>query len=380
MAERPPRKARKSMNNSGNGDEGNSNTTPSSNISTISKQPRNQARKSTGTRRTVSNFSELNESNESETNRRRSSRISQNTTVPISQADSSDELDSTDSVTSRSKRNTLRISQNTTVPISQSAPSTDDELSISEEEDLSIKKSAQKRKIKESKKKSVGKFSESEKVDVKNLVSQCVFYILIANRSKKVIRKRDIILQVFEGRNTQVFPEVLQKVGIVLKKTFGFEIVELKDHKNEYLLVNILNQKYGLQEFSEYTLVEQQHQGFTFFILTLIFMNENSIMEEELWKALEPLGIEIKSKKLHPIFGDVVKFVTNTLVKQMYLERRELSKEPPQYELVWGERAKQEVLKEDLLEFACKMMGDTSPEKWTYQFKDAKIKRNEAEA
>lgn len=387
MAEIPQRKTRKTMNDSEN-DEADANKISSSSTSTISTPSRNQARKSTGTRRMISNSEELNESYEPETSKRRSSRISQDTTVLISQANSSNDLDSSNSKTSRTRRNTSGISQNTTLPISQSNDSSDDDRMIIDEEmsdsdipdeDMQKKKSTSKRKISEPKTKSVGKFSQSKDVDVKTLVNQCVFYILIANRSKRVIRKRDLIHNVFEGRNTQMFPEVLQKVGIVLKKTFGFEIMELKDHKNEYLLVNILNHKYGLQEFAEYSPVELQHQGFIFFILTVIFMNENSINEEELWKALEPLGIEIKSRKSHPIFGDVTKFVTSTLVKQMYLERKELSKDPPQYELVWGERAKQEVLKEDLLEFACKMMGDTRPEEWTFQFNDAKTKNNELE-
>ncbi|GFU20202.1 melanoma-associated antigen D4 [Nephila pilipes] len=356
------------------------NKTSSSSISTTSVPSRNQARKSTGTRRIISNSERLNESNESESNKRRSSRISQNTTAFISQANSSNVLDSQDSDPMRSRRNFLGISQNTTMPISQSDCLVDQDKSDSEipNEDLQGRKKS-KKNIDESKTKSAEKSSQSQEANVTNLANQCVFYILVANRSKKVIKKRDIIQHVFDGRNSHIFPEVLKRAAVSLKKTFGFEIMELKDHKNEYLLVNILNHKYGIQEFSEYSSVEQQQQGFTFYILTLIFMNENSILEEELWKALEPLGIEIKSKKPHPIFGDVTKFVTSTLVKQMYLERNELSKDPPQYELVWGERAKQEVFKEDLLEFACKMMGDTSPEEWTSQFNDAKGKNQELE-
>lgn len=53
------------------------------------------------------------------------------------------------------------------------------------------------------------------------------------------------------------------------------------------------------------------------------------------------------------MFGNVKKYITMELVREMYLEYIRVNKDPVQYEFRWGERAYQEVKKKDLLEFAC---------------------------
>ncbi|KAF8787462.1 Non-structural maintenance of chromosomes like protein [Argiope bruennichi] len=419
---RPPRTARKSR-NQGNASvtlnitESESNAASSSASNTVRKS----ARKSTGTRKAANTnqtqgvpnaassslgisqdttvpFSQPGCSRDDgnlsdyDTEPSRSLRSSLNSTVPLSRPGCSKDPDSSDSeVSPNLSRKMLRrkaptpatkTSKKPPVVVSSSSPSSTSEESEFEE---LLKKQADKKLKAQAKaeetsiKKTVR--SENSSVDPSNLVNQCVFYILVADRSKKAIRKRDIIHHVFDGRNTHLFPEILKKAASCLQKIFGFELMELKSNKNEYLLVNNLCHQYDVQEYAEYSRMERQIQGLTFHILTLIFMNENSIIEDELWKALEPLGIEIKSRKPHPIFGDVQKFITGTLVKQMYLVRRQLSKDPPLFELTWGERAHKEVLKEDILEeFVCKIMPDTKPEEWILQYKDAKGKFKDIDA
>ena len=61
---------------------------------------------------------------------------------------------------------------------------------------------------------------------------------------------------------------------------------------------------------------------------------------------------------MHPVFGDVKKYITAELVKQMYLNYECISKEPPKYEFTWGLRAKQEFDKRDLLQFVCRVSHD----------------------
>ncbi|CAL1289958.1 unnamed protein product [Larinioides sclopetarius] len=422
-----PRKARKTVRSRGNAVViPNLNQSASDAISSsVSTPVRKNARKSTGTRNAATNSNQI---NQTITGRTRSSiEISQSSTLPLSQPSCSKDDDSPDSDIQPSRtRNSMQTSLNSTVPFSQpgcsrdpdssdsdtspaptqkilrrnsripasntskkvsavefssSGPSTSEDSEVEE----MLKKKAEKKKKAESKalpQKTVNTSNMAGKslINPSNLVNQCVFYILGANRSKKAIKRRDIIQHVFEGRNTQMFPEIIKKAAFILQKTFGFELMELKSSKNEYLLVNKLCHQYGVQAFAEYSHMDCQKQGFIFYILTLIFMNENSIIEDHLWKALDPLGIEIKSRKPHPIFGDVQKFVTITLVKQMYLERRQLSKDPPQYELTWGERAHKEVLKEDLLEFVCKIMPETTPEEWILQYKDAKGRSPDGDA
>ncbi|GIY36452.1 trophinin [Caerostris darwini] len=307
---------------------------------------------------------------------------SENTTAALSSLNSSGSQDSPVSNFQPRRARSSVGSQDTTLPFSQPGCSKDRDFSDSDEEPRSNKKTALYRSQnashtsnagsqKKNKKRASIVESSSSASSSTSEINRCVFYILTANKSKKAIKKRDIIQHVYQGESSQTFPEVIKKAAAILKKTFGFELMELRNSKNEYLLVNILSQQYDIQEFAEYSPLDCQKQGLVFYILALIFMNENSIQEAELWEALEPLGIEVNKRKPHPIFGDVEKYVTNNLVKEMYLERREISKEPPQIELTWGERAHKEVFKEDLLNFVCEIMPDTKPTDWILQYKDA---------
>ncbi|GIZ02658.1 non-structural maintenance of chromosomes element 3 homolog [Caerostris extrusa] len=352
-----PRTARKSMRNQGSANEALSTVT-----SSVFNPRRGQVRKSTGVR-----TSENNTEDSSQTERT----CSENTTAALSSLNSSDSQDSPVSSFQPRRTRSSVGSQDTTLPFSQPGCSRDRDFSDSDEEPRSNKKTALYRSQKAShtsnaasqkknKKRASIVESSSSASSSTSEINRCVFYILTANKSKKAIKKRDIIQHVYQGESSQTFPE-----------TFGFELMELRNSKNEYLLVNILSQQYDIQEFAEYSPLDCQKQGLVFYILALIFMNENSIQEDELWKALEPLGIEVNKRKPHPIFGDVEKYVTNNLVKEMYLERREISKEPPQIELTWGERAHKEVFKEDLLNFVCEIMPDTKPTDWILQYKDA---------
>ncbi|XP_054707978.1 non-structural maintenance of chromosomes element 3 homolog isoform X2 [Uloborus diversus] len=205
------------------------------------------------------------------------------------------------------------------------------------------------------------------------LVNKCVFYLLVADQKKYLIRKQAIIEHVFKDHNynATLFKEVIVAAGNNLKKTFGFELLSDKDQKDAYMLVNILKPELEVHEMSQYSRLKTQQRGLLLFLLTVIFMNENVIPEDELWVALKPMGIDATSRKPHPVFGDVKKLISGELVRQMYLESRSISKDPPQVEYSWGKRALQEVDKRDILEFACKVMKDTVPEDWILQYKDA---------
>ncbi|KAG8200216.1 hypothetical protein JTE90_024995 [Oedothorax gibbosus] len=206
---------------------------------------------------------------------------------------------------------------------------------------------------------------------LKNLISKCVSYILVADQKKHAIRKADILKNVFENANPRDFTYVIGEANKVLKKTFGLELLLLKNQKNSYILINILDPDYGIQECAEFSEEELQKRALIFLLLTIIFMNENYIAEDKLWKALENLGVYPNSSTPHPVFGNIKKYITVELVKEMYFEYVRVNKDPIQYELRWGERAHQEVKKKDLLEFACSIMGDCQPQDWKLQFRDA---------
>ncbi|KFM72768.1 Melanoma-associated antigen D2, partial [Stegodyphus mimosarum] len=206
-----------------------------------------------------------------------------------------------------------------------------------------------------------------EKIDKETLIHKCVYYLLIADQKKHAIKRTDIMKHVIKGPQ-QLYSNVIDGANEVLKKTYGMEITYLR--KGNLMLVNNLTQELDVQQYSCLSGVKKQQQGLILYLLLIIYMNENSISENDLWKALVPLGINPSTQKSHPIFGDVQKYINSELVKQMYLDYVCISKDPPHYEYRWGPRAESEVDKSDLLHFACLVL-DKKPEDWILQYKDA---------
>lgn len=208
---------------------------------------------------------------------------------------------------------------------------------------------------------------------VDSLAQKLVYFLLIEDQKKYAIRRKAIVTHVFKDDvyTAKLYSAVIKKANIILKKIYGMELMELENQKDCYLIVNILRRELGVHDYVELPKIKKQQHGLILYLLTVIFMNENVITEDELTKCLKPLDIDLTSKRVHAVFGDVKKYITVELVKQMYLNYVCISKDPPKYEFTWGLRAKQEFDKRDLLQFVCQIMDDTAPEDWRIQFGDA---------
>merc|ERR1719186_428548 len=122
---------------------------------------------------------------------------------------------------------------------------------------------------------------------------------------------------------------------------------------------------------------ENGQMGLTFTILSLIFMQNNKISDDNLFKFLRQLGVaeedrgkgargardqqgESVPEDVKELFdGDVKKFVNDILVgRQHYLQRVRIQGPDPEveaYEYSWGERAEFEVTKSDVLKMVCEL-------------------------
>uniref|UniRef100_A0A8C8YMB8 MAGE domain-containing protein n=1 Tax=Prolemur simus TaxID=1328070 RepID=A0A8C8YMB8_PROSS len=115
--------------------------------------------------------------------------------------------------------------------------------------------------------------------------------------------------------------------------------------------------------------------GLLILILGAIFMKGNRATEEEVWEVLSVM--RLYSGRKHLVFGDPREFITKELVKEKYLEYRQVpNSDPAQYEFLWGPRAHAETRKMELLEFLAKVRG-TDPSSFPSQYEEAL--RDEAE-
>ncbi|XP_076318985.1 necdin, MAGE family member isoform X2 [Tachypleus tridentatus] len=128
--------------------------------------------------------------------------------------------------------------------------------------------------------------------ELQSLVNDTVYYLLIANQRNCPVKKQDIVKNVLKEKS-KTFPLVIQKVKIILKQVFGMNLTELQGRPGLYLLLNDLDIK---TEFSEHTLnwseEENGKTGLLFFILSLIFMNGNVVVDNIMWTTLKRLGLD----------------------------------------------------------------------------------------
>ena len=81
------------------------------------------------------------------------------------------------------------------------------------------------------------------------------------------------------------------------------------------------------------------------------------------------------------MFGDVRRLLTVEFVRQEWLAYvRQQDTDPAEYEFHWGQRAKQETSKGDMLDLACALYGDTDPSTWKSQYSDVRHERKKQEA
>ncbi|ESO89986.1 hypothetical protein LOTGIDRAFT_56299, partial [Lottia gigantea] len=180
-------------------------------------------------------------------------------------------------------------------------------------------------------------------------VNDLVQYLLIMDQKKYPIKKLDINKIVLKD-TSKAFPLVMKRASEKLSEVFGIDVVELQDkHKGSYILVS----KYENDVEKPHILWPEEdncHTGLLVIILSLIFMNNNVMQDSELWHTLKKLGIDPEVH--HETFGDVKKLVTQEFVRQAYLEYiKQPQTDPLVYDFKWGQRAKAETSKNNILHF-----------------------------
>lgn len=204
--------------------------------------------------------------------------------------------------------------------------------------------------------------------DFTNLVNNTVYYILVADQHKRAIKKQDITKHVLKD-SPYSFGEILKEARRKLTHVFGYELVDVKEKAGSYMLISNVDLKEASQ-FMKKSETEYAKQGIVTLILSLIMMMGGSLLEETLWEILASMGVKLDMPDA--VFGNVKRWVTTDLVKQMYLDYSKVEgSELVTYQLKWGPRATREVPKMDLLDFVCEVHGDgMQPEHWISVFSE----------
>ncbi|EHB13884.1 Melanoma-associated antigen B10 [Heterocephalus glaber] len=128
---------------------------------------------------------------------------------------------------------------------------------------------------------------------------------------------------------------------------FGIDISEVDHSGNTYELVPILGLTYnGILDGDDERIILKI--DIIIFILSLIFIEGNCIIEEDLTQKVERWDMLAQSEHIH--FEETWKFISEDLVQEEYLMYQQIpNSDPAHYEFLWGSRAHAETSKMKLL-------------------------------
>lgn len=233
--------------------------------------------------------------------------------------------------------------------------------------------------------------------DWDKMVSDATFYFLVADQKKALIKRADLTTACnLKNLKRADSERALERARERLARVFGIKVVESESKPGQFYMINILREQSD-ENLQHLTWGERDsgQMGLTFTILALIFMQNNKISDDQLFKFLRQLGVAEEDRgkakgrqgedtvpeDIKELFdGDTKKFVNDILVgRQHYLQRTRVQGPDPEveaYEYSWGERAELEVKKSDILKMVVELY-DCEPRMFKEQFD--KVKEAEGE-
>ena len=181
-----------------------------------------------------------------------------------------------------------------------------------------------------------------------------VQFLLYKYKIKESVTKGEM-LKIVGKRFREHFPEILKKASEGLSVAFGLELNKVNPNGHTYTFIDKVNLT---DEESLLSSWDFPRRKLLMPLLSVIFLNGNSATEEEIWEFLNMLGVYDGEE--HSIFGEPRKLITKDLVREKYLEYKQVpSSDPPRFEFLWGPRAYAETSKMKVLEFLAKVNGTT---------------------
>jgi len=204
--------------------------------------------------------------------------------------------------------------------------------------------------------------------DSSRKVNELVQFLLIMDQKKQPIKRIDINKIVLK-ETSKAFPAMMEKAKAKLKDVFGIDLREIDGKGTKsYILVN-RHETESDSPHLQWSPADNARMGLLMVVLSMVFMKENVVTDGELYHFLRKLDVDVE--KNHNQFGDVKKLLTKEFVWQKYLEYTVVPNTEPQlHEFRWGQRAKAEITKRNVLDVVCQIYQVDGAHVWTAQYND----------
>jgi len=213
--------------------------------------------------------------------------------------------------------------------------------------------------------------------DAEKMISDVVYFFLVEDQKKSLINRPDIMNKCGVNKKARAVQEyVMMKAKDKLMNIMGIRVKEVEGKKGgrSYILVNELAAAEKAISYLSISEKETARMGIIFSILGLIFMENGSVSEEDLFSFLERMGMSSNPELAEIFDGDVKKYINDVLVtKQHYLRKvkKECVDAEQVFEYMWGDRADAEVKKSDVLKMVSDVF-DCAPKMFNEQYEKVK--------
>ncbi|KAI4529048.1 hypothetical protein MG293_020895 [Ovis ammon polii] len=193
--------------------------------------------------------------------------------------------------------------------------------------------------------------AESSHTDLLTWKAEMLVQYMLCKYKMRALIKRSEMLKAVTRRYREQFPEILSRASERMELVFGLVLKEVRPNSHCYTLVSNLDLSDSESMRGDWGLPKN---GLLMPLLGVIYLNGNHAPEEKIWKFLNMLGIY--DGRSHFIFGEPRKLITEDLVREGYLEYRQVpGSDPPRYEFLWGPKLLTETSKTKVLQFLAKV-------------------------
>ena len=177
------------------------------------------------------------------------------------------------------------------------------------------------------------------------MVANMVKFLLCKYRAKEPTSDAELLHTVLGG-NQEHFPVVFRQAVECVLLVFGIDVRQVETAPI-YIMVPCLGLTCDVIQSGEQGLPKA---GLLVVVLSLILQNGDRGPEEEIWRALNKMGVCVW--KEHCVFGEPRELLTQVWVREGYLEYRQVpDSDPARFEFLWGPRAFAETSKEKFTEY-----------------------------
>nr|CAI9689772.1 unnamed protein product [Rangifer tarandus platyrhynchus] len=178
------------------------------------------------------------------------------------------------------------------------------------------------------------------------MVTNMVKFLLHKYRAKEPTSYVEL-LNTFLMDNPDHYPVVFCQAIECILLVFGVDVKEVDPRRHIYIMVPNLGLTCDAMQRGGQGLPKA---GLLVVVLILILQNRDHSPEEEIWEALNKMGVYVGRE--HSIFGEPRELLTQVWVREGYLKYRQVSdSDPARYEFLWGPRVFLETSKEKFMEY-----------------------------